>query len=691
MTSHSKSRVIGIVTSVSANTLVVELHRGSDNFTVVGLDDMHYVATLGSYVLVSMQAEYIVLEVIGMRESESTHQNLNRTELDKTDSSKFLDVTPVGTLSKQSNEFQFGVSIYPPLYADVMYAREEDLNLIFNATENDETPAKDDTQNGTIPNTIEIGTSAVFGGYPVRAKIDLFFGGHTAVLGNTGSGKSCTVASIIQSIFGRTRRLTAQGAKFVIFDVNGEYRRSLDNIPANIRTRYLKACKANTDISTPHKNRKDAEQSSRFTLPHWFMSVDEWALLLRASEKSQIPALRLALGFTTLFRDSENHDKETSNSQESVNYTEKKIKNHVLAKTFLLILGGELASSGKADRIRAILTTFKTDDLSYDDPVVKAGLFTHFSSFADGEEKPDSNRNENHNKFLNKLKDLLIDEINLPSYNNFPFSFKKLQDALDLAIYYEESNGNRQIRDYCSSLITRLKSVTDHPDYEFLRAEVAKPSPHELCPEKYIDYILGVSDSATADDVDDCDKSRQISVIDLNDASDEVIDVSSAVVSRLIFDRMRHAKFRNTTPVHLVLEEAHRYIAERPSNFAIDAVTFFERIAKEGRKYGVFLLVATQRPSELSKTVLSQCSNFIIHRIQNPDDLSQIRQMTPYISKPVLERLASLPKQHALIFGNSVNIPTTFRVRDAEPPPDSDDTKIREIWYIPDAEVIDSS
>lgn len=91
----------------------------------------------------------------------------------------------------------------------------------------------------------------------------------------------------------------------------------------------------------------------------------------------------------------------------------------------------------------------------------------------------------------------------------------------------------------------------------------------------------------------------------------------------------------------------------------------FDRIAKEGRKYGLFLLVASQRPSELSKTVLSQCSNFVVHRIQNPDDLSQIRQMSPSISEGILRRLPSLPKQHALVFGNSVNLPTTFKVRSA--------------------------
>ena len=95
----------------------------------------------------------------------------------------------------------------------------------------------------------------------------------------------------------------------------------------------------------------------------------------------------------------------------------------------------------------------------------------------------------------------------------------------------------------------------------------------------------------------------------------------------------------------------------------------------------MFVMLASQRPSELSKTVLSQCSNFVVHRIQNPDDLSQIRQMTPFISDSVLKRLPSLPKQHALVFGTSVNLPTTFKVRQASPRPRSDDTKIVDLWF----------
>ena len=184
-------------------------------------------------------------------------------------------------------------------------------------------------------------------------------------------------------------------------------------------------------------------------------------------------------------------------------------------------------------------------------------------------------------------------------------------------------------------------------------------------------------------------KVHQVVVLEMNGVDDEVVELVSSVLARMVFQHLRKADPRNKFPVHLVLEEAHRYIAERPSRYLIDASRIFERIAKEGRKYGMFLCVASQRPSELSKTVLSQCANFVVHRIQNPDDLAHIRQMTPFISDAVLKRLPSLPKQHALVFGTAVNLPTTFRVREAKPLPLSDDTRICDLWFRKENDLIE--
>ena len=268
-----------------------------------------------------------------------------------------------------------------------------------------------------------------------------------------------------------------------------------------------------------------------------------------------------------------------------------------------------------------------------------------------------------------------LEDLKLPDYQHLPFDFSSLVEAIDLAILYAEAHGNRQIRDYCSQMVTRFQALEDRREYEFLRHEAvgAAADNGEL---EFLTRLVGLigKDGGYT-------KANQIIIIDMNDVEDEVVELVSAVIARMLFRLLRRADPRNRFPIHLLLEEAHRYISATPSRYAVDATKIFERIAKEGRKYGMFVLLASQRPSELSKTVLSQCSNFLVHRIQNPDDLSQIRQMTPFISESVLKRLPSLPRQHALVFGTSVNLPTTFKVREASPRPRSDDTAVVDLWF----------
>jgi len=286
------------------------------------------------------------------------------------------------------------------------------------------------------------------------------------------------------------------------------------------------------------------------------------------------------------------------------------------------------------------------------------------------------NRAEDSENFINSLKAFVKEDVTIPSYKGEEFDFGTLEECFEMAILYEEAHGNSQIRDYCAQLLTRFKAISRKEEFAFLRVPTSSLREEEKKLDLFIEKFMGLKRENNQ-----LQKTTQIIILDMNEAADEVVEVASAVMARLIFDRLRKADPRNRLPVHLILEEAHRYVAEKPTRHAIDASRIFERIAKEGRKYGMFLKVASQRPSELSKTVLSQCSNFVIHRIQNPDDLSHIRQMTPFISDSVMKRLPSLPKQHALIFGNAVNLPTTFKVRNVNPRPKSDDAAVRDLWF----------
>lgn len=648
MTSDDRKRAIGKVTSVSADKFIVELLGGTDNFTVVGFDDMHYVARLGSFLMIPVQTEYVVVEVVGLREKDPTsgRDDERSLTLDKASSAKFLDVVPVGMLSMEEHgKFRFGVSTYPALYADVLYARDNELDRIFDV-ENAEEPVPDNNavtqqiQTATRYKAVTFGTSVVFQGYDVKVRLDDFFGGHAAVLGNTGSGKSCTVASILQSIFEKKTEHKARGATFIVFDVNGEY------------SEAFKELDARAEIKVKTLVLDGTANTGRFQLPHWFLDLSEWELLLQASEKTQIPVLRNALGLTTMLTAT----------------TSEQIKAHFVAKCILESINGADGDSpvSKMQRIHSLLSKYPTTNLTTQ-TLIEFGYNAQYGNL------------KNHTGFITHVTGFVQNNINLPVYAGTPFSFSDLIECLNFAILYEEAHGNRQIRDYCSSMITRLHALADRDEFNFLKANITTKNnttgtATPISEDSFLKEILGI-ESATQQRQD------QIIVIDMNAVDDEVVELVSAVIARMVFKLLRRAQPRNIFPVHFILEEAHRYISEKPSRYALEASKIFERIAKEGRKYGAFLIVASQRPSELSRTVLSQCSNFVVHRIQNPEDLSHIRQMTPFISEAVLRRLPSLPKQHALVFGNAVNLPTTFKVRSASPLPASQDTKIRELWF----------
>lgn len=646
MSRDDRKRAIGKVISVAADRFVVEMHAGTDNFTVVGFDDVHYVARLGSFLMIPVQNEYVVVEVVGLRERDIGSVGRGEGDLDKAASAKYLDVVPVGMLPQDgTTNFRFGVSLFPSLYADALYALDAELDRVFETNMPSE-PAPGINGNPPVPENatrfraLSIGRSVVFEGYEVKVRMDDFFGGHIAVLGNTGSGKSCTVASVLQSLFGKADEFQARGATIVVFDVNGEYANAL-----------IPLAKEN-GIGVDHIVLDGTTADGKFRLPHWFLEQSEWELLLQASERTQIPVLRTALGLTGLFRET---------SPEAL-----EVKEHFIATCIIECFRGADGDSpvSKFQRVVSLLQKYPTDDLNMA-LLQKHGANAQYGNFA----------GNNLHSFLDDVRAKLREDVDLPPYRRTPFTFGDLEECLDFAILYEEAHGNRQIRDYCSQLLTRFKSLRDRSEYAFMRYDL---SPGDLIPTKeaFLEQILGLSPNGNH-----WQKCNQIIIVDMNAVEDEIVELVSSVLARMIFRLLRQAEPRNRFPVHLLLEEAHRYISESPSRYAIDASKIYERIAKEGRKYGLFLLVASQRPSELSKAVLSQCSNFVIHRIQNPDDLSQIRQMTPFISEAVLKRLPSLPKQHALVFGTSVNLPTTFKVKEAKPLPKSDDARIKELWF----------
>jgi hypothetical protein len=491
------------VVSVAADRFVVEMHAGTDNFTVVGFDGVHYVARLGSFLMIPAQSEYVVVEVIGLRERDASSPS-DRGDFDRAGSSKYLDVVPVGMLPMRGGSFRFGVSVFPSLYADALYALDDELDRVFETESTVETSVGLDggactPAGATRYRVLPIGRSVVFEDYDVKVRLDDFFGGHVAVLGNTGSGKSCTVAAVLQSLFEKTDEHHARGATFIIFDVNGEYQEALTPLakPGGIGVKRVVL-----DAAT-----------GGFRMPHWFLEMAEWELLLQASEKTQLPVLRTALGLTSLFH---------AKTPEAL-----ALREHFVATCIVECFRGADGDSpvSKFQRVVSLLQKYPTAGLDMA-LLNRFGPNTQYGNFT----VPNGQAN-----FLAEVRKKLREDVPLPAYTRTPFSFDELHECLDFAILYEEAHGNRQIRDYCSSLVTRLKSLQERVEYSFLRHEGADvgAAPDELT---FLAGLVGLGPKG-----DRYEKQDQIIIIDLNAVEDEVVELVSAVIARMLFRLLRRA------------------------------------------------------------------------------------------------------------------------------------------------------
>lgn len=634
MIKEQQQRIVGKLISVHTARGVVELTQNVGNFIVSGFDDVHRFAQINSYVVIPYQNDFIIGEVLGIRETSPS--NKNDSEDNKVIvSDEVLDINFIGELKlnhERKYKFQFGITTYPPLYSDVLYIKDDELDIIFKVDENEIPDTSDEAK--TRPKTLKVGTSSVFPAYDVKVDIESFFSKHIAVLGNTGSGKSCAISSILQSLYEK-KSFSATGSTFIILDTNGEYLQALEKL-GNDEIKIL-------HLSSENETEREVGnlKYEKFFLPHWFLNFDEWALLLQASEKVQLPVLRSAISLGQIFK---------SAGDEKVKYI-----NHILARCVGQIMASDQGSVSKSQRVKQLLDKYRTDKINNDLAAFKFNQYGALTSESD---------------FNTVIKDCTLEDPKIPNpQKTAPFDLEALEEILDLAILYEESYGRSNIRNFCSSLQLRAQNLLTRADFDFLKTTSASF-------KDYLLKLLGLTETE-----EKIKKTTQIIVIDLSMYQDEIIEVISSVLSRILFEGLQRMKPRNEYPIHIVIEEAHRYISERDSENIFQAKKIFERIAKEGRKYGMSLIISSQRPSELSKTVLSQCSNFIVHRIMNPEDLLYIKRMTPYISEEIINELPYVPRQQALIFGSSVNMPMMLKVREAKPKPKSDDNEITKHWY----------
>jgi len=661
------SREIGRVVSVDSFKVIIELDDNIKGTQKSGYYDIYEVAKVNSYVILPIGSDKIVALITRVKSFEDNEIEKLTGGIKFSKSKRHLLATMLGTISE--GKYLDGVYNYPILDNPVWYIIKEDLEKIFdNISSKDEIDYQKDFY-------LPIGKNSNFPDYDIKINPDKFFAKHSAILGNTGSGKSCTVTSILQALFNfnystnKEYKKDLKSATIIIFDTNGEYKKAFEGYK-NINAFTI------------------SEDGMR--VPYWFMNYEDFEYLFEPSPGTQAPILKKALGLLkneNIFEKDEEilvRNYEISLLAKIKNVCDPSSKE---LKTFvyyhlencltLKILEEEIILKEKLKKL------YKEKEKI----VENRGFLNGEINLAVSEAVFLETTN-----VLNKItssKTKSYENIDLPKYFNFN---NLINSGLDEAINDIEENQNKY-REYISGLKLRLASFMS--DLRKSEPLLFNEKDIENSLEIFFKYIFGskelIAGNLFAEYKNKNDTSKrknQIIILDLSLIPFELLETITGLIGRLILEFAQrinkvedYKEERGNYPISLILEEAQNYIPEVDRNNKKSITKkVFERIAREGRKFGVSLIVSSQRPSELSKTILSQCNTFIVHKLQNPEDQKYIKQIVSSANEDLLNQLPILPQQHAIIMGEAVRTPSQLRINDITSKPDSNNPKFIENW-----------
>lgn len=539
----SPNTVIGYVVDVQGNLFIatlVEDDQGHAPIVTIGDEDV-LVGQLGSYVAVKQNEVHLIAIVTRMTEQEALAAPTIETPGDDAARLPFAKriarLTPVGSIVGDG-QFERGVARYPTTGAEVHAVGSADIAKMFDRFQS---------------KGLAVGTLASHPSLKVCLDPTNLFGRHFAILGQTGSGKSWTLASLVQKTVAVMPK-----AHIIILDLHGEYCWKRED-----GSRHY----AFADAIVRHVDARDLE------IPYWLMTYAELCdLLIDRTEQA-------AHNQTAFFRDTLRQLREKE-------------------KTPLGLVR-----------------------VTVDTPV-------YFSL------------------------DELVEAVEDKNQEMVPGATRPKQG--DMFGEFDR-------------FLVRLASKMNDVRYDFLLKPKVRTTSASL--SGLLRDFVGLGTPKAA-----------VTVVDLSSVPFDVRPTVAAQVGRLAFEFNYWNPEYREFPILLMCEEAHAYIPrDRDSQFEGSRKSM-ERIAKEGRKYGVGLAIVSQRPHEVSETVLAQCGTFICLRITNPDDQAYLKKLVPESEGDLVSVLAGLGRGEALVLGEAVPLPTRLQFEKPNPTPNSDDVDFYDKW-----------
>lgn len=483
-----------------------------------------------------------------------------------------------------------------------------------------------------------IGTSPIYDKLDVCADINSLFSNHFAIFGSTGSGKSCGFARIIQNLFEKKTSIPYKASLF-IFDAYGEYHNAFKSLNAKAPEIRFKAYTTNVEDNTVKTLR----------IPLWLLGVDDIAILLGADKHSQIPIIEKALKLVTIFGQT---------GEEVTRY-----KDNIIARALEDILLSGRPASQIRDQIFSVLTAFNTEHLSLESIVHQPGYDRPLKQCLLIDASGKLREMELLTSFMESffLEDV---ELSLPD-GSFRYTLKDLCDAFDFALIDEGSLKSEAVYELANTLKVRLHGLLESQNGMYF------DYPEYISRNDYIKSLI----------TDENGYKVQLINFNINYVDDRFAKTITKIYSKMLFDYAKGLTNRGSLPFHIILEEAHRYV-QADTDVNLLGYNIFDRITKEGRKYAVLLGLITQRPSEMSETALSQCSNFFIFKLLHPLDIKYIHDMVPNITEEIIKKMRTLQPGTCMAFGPAFKLPTLTKLAMPDPAPSSSSCDISATWFV---------
>lgn len=656
---NAESLQIGSVDFVSPDEIKVILDLDAPNDVALNSGVPRPFPRINSYVLIASEGGYLVSQIEWITIERSQFPKRRGMQdfgiLDLPYPLRKMSVIPLGILKESDGdtadkiiyEFVRGIEVFPTVGDPVLIPTQTQLKAIVESGSN---------------RRVNIGISPLAGNAVVSVDPDRIFGRHLAVLGNTGSGKSCSVAGLTRwSIESAKKEQSAPNTRFIVLDPNGEYTKSFDGL-ANVR------------VYGAEKN--EALGIEQLIVPMWLWNTAEWVAFTQASGKAQKPTLVQAL---RCVRDGQLDFKQSDS---------------VMMRRYLRTL-------------ISITTLEQNAGSPWGRFPQNKNFFLKLQSWRSGLESSDS-FSETEGKALNELTCYIDNLLNARSVQYPQYDFKKAEigqlitllrnahqafggtenDVLpidaDIPRPFSGDDFLRSIEanaemmgtsDYVETMLMRVKTLMSD----------AKLKP-VICPDieitldDWLDKYICPSNGTEG----------AITIIDLSLLPAEVTHIITAVMARVTLEVLQRYRRQNngaTLPTVLVMEEAHTFIKRYNADIENENATamctkVFEKIAREGRKYGLGLVLSSQRPSELSPTVISQCNSFLLHRLSNDRDQELVGKLVPDNLRGLLRELPSLPSRNAILLGWASELPVMVRMNylDEKYRPKSDDPEYWKTW-----------